>query len=227
MKGIKFLIAIVNRDYGEEYIEFFKQFNLTNVMCSLCNGTASDSLLDEFGLKKNEKIMFQTAIREEDKNVLLKKMVLDMGLNIPGTGIAFTIPIDSIGGESGKNFLVGDKEIVKNEENQMEKQSDFVLIITIVDKGWTDLVMDSAREVGAKGGTVVKAKGTGANIAKFFGLSISSEKEMVYILSEREKRDNIMQAIMEKAGKNSQAHGIVFALPVENAVGVSNFDKSF
>ena len=85
----------------------------------------------------------------------------------------------------------------------MESKS--VLIITVVDKGNVDLVMDAARSAGASGGTVVKAKGTGAEMAKFFGVSISEEKEMVYIIAPRTDRDAIMQAIMEKAGAKTEA----------------------
>ena len=84
--------------------------------------------------------------------------------------------------------------------------------------------MDAARSAGASGGTVVKAKGTGAELAKFFGVSISEEKEMVYIVASRNDRDNIMKAIMEKAGNNTDAHGVVFSLPVDSVVGIKNFE---
>ena len=108
----------------------------------------------------------------------------------------------------------------------MEKESKSVLIITVVDKGNTDVVMDAARSAGARGGTVVKAKGTGAEIAKFFGVSISEEKEMVYIVATREGRDGIMRAIMEKAGSNTDAHGVVFSLPVDGVVGIKGFEEN-
>ena len=61
-------------------------------------------------------------------------------------------------------------------------------------------------------------------IAKFFGVSISEEKEMVYVVAARDDRDAIMHAIMEKAGKNTDAHGVVFSLPVEKVVGIKAFE---
>ena len=84
--------------------------------------------------------------------------------------------------------------------------------------------MDSARNAGATGGTVLKAKGTGTDKAKFFGVSISEEKEMVYIVAKNEQRDAIMTAIMEKAGYNTEAHGVVFSLPVESVLGIKAFE---
>jgi nitrogen regulatory protein PII len=107
----------------------------------------------------------------------------------------------------------------------MNEQSKNVLIIAIVNKGNTDLVMNAARDAGASGGTVVKGKGTGAEIAKFFGVSITEEKEMVYIVSSREGRDAIMHAIMDKAGVKTEAHGVVFSLPVDKVVGIKHFEE--
>ena len=89
----------------------------------------------------------------------------------------------------------------------------------------TELVMEAARGAGANGGTVVRAKGTGAEIAKFFGVSISEEKEMVYIVSSRKGRDDIMKAIMEKAGGKTEAHGVVFSLPVDGVIGIREFES--
>ena len=99
------------------------------------------------------------------------------------------------------------------------------MIITVVDKGNTELVMNAARTAGANGGTVVRAKGTGAEIAKFFGVSISEEKELVYIVASRESRDSIMKAIMEKAGTNTNAHGVIFTLPVDSVAGIKGFEN--
>ena len=53
----------------------------------------------------------------------------------------------------------------------MEKYS---LIIAIVNTGFTDLVMDAARESGAPGGTVLHGRGTGTKeIEKMYGVTIS------------------------------------------------------
>ena len=46
------------------------------------------------------------------------------------------------------------------------RQSDYDLIIAILEAGYTDMVMDAAREGGAGGGTVVHAKGTAAERAQ-------------------------------------------------------------
>ena len=93
------------------------------------------------------------------------------------------------------------------------------LIVAIYEKGYTDLVMNAAREAGAGGGTTINAKGTGAGAEKFFGLTLAVEKEIVFIVSSVEKKKDIMKAIMQKAGVDSKAHALVFSLPVSTTAG--------
>jgi nitrogen regulatory protein PII len=165
-------------------------------------------------------------VREETLGEIIKGLLVEMDISSAGNGISITVPVNSIGGASSLKYLAGEQPLQKKEsENMISSESKIVLIITIVDKGNTDMVMDAARSVGAKGGTVVRAKGTGAEIAKFFGVSISEEKEMVYIVAKRDNRDSIMKAIMEKAGVNTDAHGIIFSLPVDNVVGLKAFEN--
>ena len=99
-------------------------------------------------------------------------------------------------------------------------------ILCIVNAGFSDDVMDAAKSAGARGGTVTRAKGTGAQYTdKFFGLSIAEEKEMIYIVSAGEQKSAIMTAIMKKAGSSTDAHAIVFSLPVTDTAGLRLYDE--
>lgn len=98
----------------------------------------------------------------------------------------------------------------------------YELIFTILNRGFSDLAMDSARQSGATGGTIITARGTGAKeVEKLFGLTISQEKEIILILTPKEKRNDIMSAICKSAGLNTQGKGIAFSLPVDDVLGVS------
>lgn len=224
MQGLKYLITIAKRERAESYLEFFQKYGITRVMSKLCNGTATEKTLDILGIEKTEKVMFESFVRTEDIDKLIKGLLLETDISGIGNGIAIVLPVDGMGGSSSLQFFAGQNPLQKKESENTMSENNAVLIITVVDKGNTELVMDSAREVGASGGTVVRAKGTGAEIAKFFGVSISEEKEMVYIVAKRKDRDNIMHAIMEKAGSNTDAHGVLFSLPVDKVVGIKSFD---
>jgi hypothetical protein len=43
----------------------------------------------------------------------------------------------------------------------MGNESEFVLIVTIVKKGWGDEVIKASRKAGAHGGTILFGRGTG------------------------------------------------------------------
>lgn len=95
------------------------------------------------------------------------------------------------------------------------------LIVVIAEQGYTDMIMDAAREAGAYGGTVIHAKGTGMQAAdKFMGVSLAAEKEVIYIVTKTEQKNAIMQAIMQKAGLDSKARSVVFSLPVTDTAGL-------
>ena len=224
MLSLKYLMVITEREYSEQYLEFFHRHGVNGVVSVLCNGTASDSTLSKLSLEKTEKIMMSTMVKEDEIGDVVKGLLKEMNIGAPGNGIALVVSVDGIGGKSSLRFFVGEKEIEKKESVEMAETKS-VLIITVVDKGNTESVMEAARGAGAGGGTVVRAKGTGAEIAKFFGVSISEEKEMVYIVASRQGRDAIMRAIMDKVGGQTEAHGVVFSIPVDGVIGIRAFEN--
>lgn len=93
------------------------------------------------------------------------------------------------------------------------------LIVCIINNGFSDLVMTAARRSGAKGGTTFHARGTGnQDIQKFFGITISPEKEVILIVVDNEIKDNVVSAIYADAGLDTKGQGIVFTIPVDDFV---------
>lgn len=98
----------------------------------------------------------------------------------------------------------------------------FEAIFCIVDAGFSDSVMSAARECGARGGTVLNARGTAREDAeKLFNISIQPEKEIVLILASHEIKDDILHAVYKNVGLNTPAQGIAFSLPVDDVVGLT------
>ncbi len=97
------------------------------------------------------------------------------------------------------------------------------LIICIVNTGFTDVVMDAAKDAGARGGTVIHGRGTANKEAEeFFHISVQPDKEMVMILVTSDIKDDVLHAIYRSAGLKTAGQGIAFALPVTNVVGISS-----
>ena len=162
----------------------------------------------------------------------MKNFKRKLYIDLPGNGIVAAVPLNSIGGKRSLEYILDGQTLntsarrtrqsgAEEMEERMSIKTDFELIIVIANEGYSDMIMEAAREAGAGGGTVLKAKGTGAEYTeKFLGFSIASEKEMHLLVTPAQGRNAIMKAIMEKAGLDSKAKAIVFSLPVSNVMGL-------
>lgn len=223
MFSARALLMIIRRDLEENFMDLLKRYELSSVFSFPGEGTAGEGLLSLLGLEATDKTVFLSVTGARKAKALLTEMVSGMGINMPGCGIAMTLPLTSIGSSRALKYLIGD---IKDEDSEVDNMNEklnypYDLIITIAQRGSSELVMSAARNAGAGGGTVVHAKGTASlNTAKFFGISIGSEKELILIATRHEKKDAIMHAIMEKAGADTDARSVLFTLPVEDVVGL-------
>ena len=97
----------------------------------------------------------------------------------------------------------------------------FELIVVLVNSGFSEIVMDAAREVGARGGTIVRARGTGTkDMENRYNIVITPDKEMILILVKETIRDQMLSAIYKAAGLGTDGQGIAFSLPVNDLVGI-------
>ena len=225
MNGISFLLTITRREDGDAFIDFLQQKNISAIFSLLCNGTAGQKMLDILGIEKTEKMMTCTMLPCEKAKAVMQEMISVFGINMPGTGICLRIPTSSIGGVSSMRYLLEKQDIIIGEVDNMEDKTTFLydLIVAFAERGTSELVMEAAHSAGARGGTVLHAKAVGTDFsAKFFGVSISAEKEMILIATQRKTKDVIMKAIMEKAGIHSDARTLLFSLPVEDVVGLTS-----
>ena len=95
------------------------------------------------------------------------------------------------------------------------------VIFAIVNAGFAEDVMDIARELGVRGGTILNARGVaGQEAAAFFGITLHTEKEILMMVVEKDIRDNVLNAIYKQMGMAKKAKGIAFSLPVSDVAGL-------
>lgn len=98
----------------------------------------------------------------------------------------------------------------------------YEVIFVIVNAGFSETVMDAAKEVGARGGTVIHARGTANKEAEqFFQITIQPDKEIVMILVPATIKDDVLHAVYRQAGLKTEGQGIAFSMAVDNVVGIS------
>ena len=95
------------------------------------------------------------------------------------------------------------------------------VILAIVDSGFAEDVMEVARENGARGGTILSARGVaGEEAAAFFGITLHAEKEILMMVVDKSIRDNVLNALYKQMGMGQKAQGIAFSLPVTDVAGL-------
>ena len=105
------------------------------------------------------------------------------------------------------------------EENKYE------LVVCIVNAGFSQNVMEAARPAGAKGGTILRARGSANPEAEeFFDIKIQSDKELVMILVPKEIKDEVIHTVYKEAGLAADAQGIAFSLPVNRTTAIKTVD---
>lgn len=220
MSELYMMTTIANRNMLPRFLGFYQEQGVTVNLITLGRGTAASEVMDYFGLESAEKAVLFGVVTDQVWRTLKRGLQNQLRIDVPGTGIAFTVPLTSIGGRRELRFLTERQEYVKGEENTL-KDTSHELLVVIANQGYSNLIMEAAKGAGAGGGTVIHARGTGMERAEsFFGVSLASEKEIIFIVSRTGRRSEIMKAVMKEAGMDSKAKSIVFSLPVTSTAGL-------
>ncbi len=103
----------------------------------------------------------------------------------------------------------------------------FEVIFCVINAGFSEIAMNAARRAGASGGTILKGRGiAGREAQEQFRITIQPEKEIIMLLVPKEIKDQVLKALYDFAGLETEGQGIAFSLPVERAVGLKDFDSS-
>ncbi|MGI6005940.1 MAG: P-II family nitrogen regulator [Ruminococcus sp.] len=224
MNKIYMMVVITDRSKNEKLFTLFREYHLKVILTALGSGTAGGTILDYLGLEDTEKCIHLTFVTGDAWKQLKKHLLTIANIQGPGKGIAFLIPLASVGGKKALEYVTSSQPLSIEEESTL-KNTEHELLIAIANAGYTDLIMDAARSARAPGGTIIHARGTGTEYArKFLGISLSEEKELVLIVVRSVQKNMIMKAVMEKAGMNSKAGTVIFSLPVTSTAGLRFLD---
>ena len=230
MKKLYLMITIVNRAYGDEFVSFFRSYCRSAVITLPAEGTTARELLDMWGLESTSKSFLACLVGEKVKKQLFKELRRVMHIDAPGSGIAMAITLNSItisGIEQlAPEFNEWSQEIEEESEEKKMQDTKYELIVVIANQDSTDEIMDVARKAGARGGTLVRAKGTAPEeVKKFFGINISEDKDMVFIAAKKEDRQAIMSAIAEaNSNPEGKLKAVSFSLPIDSVAGIFHED---
>lgn len=219
---MNFIISIIHPEMSAKMDAICDRLELPIRLRLLGRGTATGNMLDLLGLRSREYRISLTVADKERTAALIDEARRQLYIDAPGHGIIVATAIKSVGGGKTLSYLSQGRPT----DGTPEFNYNYEIILAIANEGYTDVVMDAAREAGARGGTVLHGKGTGSKDAeKFFKVSIASEKEVILIVAKASEKAAIMQSIVTKAGVGTDAGAIAISLPVTDIAGFGMLDK--
>lgn len=214
------MVTIIDRNQSRKFLSFYRNYGISVVLSTLGHGTAASNVLNYFSLEATQKAVLCAVVTDTVWNAVKKGLETIMQIDIPGTGVAFVVPVSSVGGKRQLQFITSGIPFTKGEESVL-KDTKYELLVVVANQGYTETIMEAARRGKAAGGTMIHAKGTGMEGAeKFLGVSLAAEKELIFIVVRREQKNEVMSAIMEDAGIETRAGAIVFSVPVTSTAGL-------
>lgn len=184
-------------------------------------GTASGEMVDLLGLGTIDKTVLMSILPKKLADKMLRMMQNKLYLGTPNTGVAFTLPLSAA--TAGVTKLMQSLDSSSDNKSEGENMnSKYAMIMAFVNQGFSEDVMSAAKPAGASGGTVFHSRRVeNEESMKFWGIPIQQEREIVLILATKETKVAIMKAITEKCGIQSDAHGVVISLPVDEVAGLN------
>lgn len=177
----------------------------------LGEGTVRSKVLDFLGVSETHKEILVLHGTEEFSNHFHDHLTRDLQFYKRNKGIAFTIPFIAWNEQS--------KQTHSDPANRRLKVS-HTCIMTVVDKGNAKQVMEAARSANAFGGTVIHGRGAGIPADSIFPMMIEPEKDVVMIVSNVDKSNDIRSAITQQLELDQPGTGIVFSLPITKVSGL-------
>jgi hypothetical protein len=225
--ALKLIFLVIDWTKVKIVLNVFEEENVRFYFLTKARGTANSEILYLLGIGASDKALILCLEEDNAIPMLLQKVRKKIGYQNAGAGIAFTVSLSGINNPILQIFKEHARECKIPPQNEkegakMNNETTHDVIISILNQGYSDEFMNTAREAGAAGGTIFNARNAANDGAvKFFGISVQDEKEIIIILSKRDKKAPIMQAVSQAFGTASKAAGIIFSLPAEQVMGMN------
>lgn len=214
MPIFELVYVVVNYGMGSRILHKAKEYGISGGTIFLGKGTVNNSLLNFLSLYDERKEIVLLGTDNHTADHALVELNKEFQFEKPNHGIVFTTSAcEIIGSRCYKSE--------ENEEGRGVNKLMYQNIITIVNRGKAEEVIEAAKAAGSKGGTIINARGSGVNeTSKLFNMDIEPEKEIVIILSKEDITEAIVTSIREKLEIDKPGNGIIFIQNINKAYGV-------
>ena len=178
-------------------------------------GTVKSQILELLSLDQTKKEIVLIVTQERFEDLIHDVITENFHLEKPNHGIAFSMPTKNVVGI--ENCSPSVYELKSGGKYGMEYEA----IFTVVDRGLGQEVVDAATSAGARGATIINARGSGIHEdTMFFSMRLEPVKEIVMIIIERERADKVVSTISETMRIDEPGKGIIFGMDINRASGI-------
>ncbi|MBM4760988.1 P-II family nitrogen regulator [Bacillus sp. B15-48] len=218
-KHHKLLITIVKKGLATKVVKATKDAGAEGGTILFGKGQGIHNKKKFLGMSiGSEREIILTLFPHEKIDAILLAVEQSGQLTKPSRGIGFVIDVKKL---IGVPHLVGEEN--EQVEVAMERSIQYDLIVTIVNKGHSDQVVEVSKKAGAEGGTIIHGRGTGIHEqAMLFSIPIEPEKDIVLTLIDRTLTEKVLHAINVEADLQKPGKGIAFVLDVERTIGINH-----
>ena len=120
MYSLFWRITISDRDSTDAFLALYEEHGITVSLRTVGAGTAVRETLSTQGLEQTEKAVLFAMIPAETRPGQQTDLRRKMRIDVPGTGIAFTVPLSSSGGKRALGFLTEHQTLTWKEESTLK-----------------------------------------------------------------------------------------------------------
>ena len=225
----RMMISVTDVKDGKKLEKILDELHLPIFYQCRGKGTAPSEIMDIFGLGGSTRLITLAVLPKDKVQEVFSHMNDRMYYKRKGGGIAVSLPVtglqncvskmlDSEAGEVEQEKI---RERVRKDMTEIHQKSRYTMIWVSVAGGYSDDVIDVARDAGARGGTVMKGRRrTSERASQHLGIVMQDEQEFVMIIVPTEKKQEVMVAITGSCGLRTPAHGILVSIPIDEAIGL-------
>ena len=215
MPEFEMIFCVVNCGYGSKALRIGKNNGVKGGTIFLGTGIVHSRLLEFLDLGDVRREIVMMGAERGIAIAAAEAIAKEMHFRKPNHGIAFTVPMTQLYGAN-----IAD-EINSTENDRVVTDTLYNAIITIVDRGRGEDVIDASKTAGAKGATIIHARGSGVHETEvLFAMPIEPEKDIVLILSKSDMCDGIISSIRDVLKIDEPGTGIVFTLGARDTYGL-------
>ncbi len=212
VQGYSLMFAIVNQGKGSKILHTIAEMGICGGTAFYGRGTVPNHILKLFELADVRKEIVMAAMPAADEQKILDALISKFSLNRPNKGIVFTFPLSAV---YSRNYAYQGPAFCPVEGTPWQA------VVTIVDKGKTDKVLDYVDDHGYPRGTVIDAHGSADKSKKFFHLMFETEKDLLLMITGREQASPLADLLTDHLDLNQPNSGILALFNLKETAGIT------